>query len=126
MPALSLLLISTQNHNFSMTKDVSSETSSFPRCLRCERQVCTKEFRGLGVVRYLCKSSEAEDEGFFTLGGLLDCSIFQSTLKPAAGKNLYNFIKMSFLIVLPSCLFLNGVTQIVTALIILYGCTCFL
>lgn len=41
------------------------------------------------------------------------------------GSNLYNFIKMSFLILLPSCLFLNGVTQSVTALIIVYGCTCF-
>lgn len=37
------------------------------------------------------------------------------------GSNLYNFIKMSFLILLSSCLFLNGVT----ALIIVYGCTCF-
>lgn len=41
------------------------------------------------------------------------------------GSNLYNFIKMFFLILLPSFLFLNGVTQSVTTLIIVYGCTCF-
>ncbi len=42
--------------------------------------------RNWGVVRYLCKSSEAQDEGFLTRGRLLNCSIFQSTLKPPTRK----------------------------------------
>lgn len=125
---LFLLVCSAQNHSFSVTKkEVSIETVRFPCCLRRKRHVRTKDMRW-GVVIHLCKSSEAQDEGFLVPlpGRLLDCSILQSIRwSLRLGNNLFNFIKMSFLIVQPSNLFLNGVTQSVTALIIFYGWACF-
>lgn len=76
----------TQNHNF-LKGCVIQNLMLYDKKGKCALRIW-------GVVSHLCKTSEAKDEGSLMPARLFDCSIFQSTLKPAAEKHLYNFINI--------------------------------